>query len=255
MQTKDAVPAAERNMVAALRAWAGAAEGGEFDHRDGCVLASCAVWMRSFNNVLVTSDAVDLGDVVGQARGRFAPARGKYRLRVREEVGPGEDAAFAAHGLERHGGIPCLAIGLPVETRNTGELRIARIEDAATLADHVRVVAEGFEWEAAELGRVFRPALIEQPGWRGYVGYVGGEPAGTSQLMVDDSGWGGIYYVATVEKMRRRGVGEAMTRHALVEAASLGCAGASLQASPMGRPVYERMGFGLVAEYRTYVPG
>ena len=34
----------------------------------------------------------------------------------------------------------------------------------------------------------------------------------------------------------------------------LGCAMASLQASPMGLPVYERIGFEQVADYRTYVP-
>jgi ribosomal protein S18 acetylase RimI-like enzyme len=254
METTEVAAAAERNMVAALRAWAGAAEGGAVEVGEGCVFASCAVAMRSFNNVLVTGDEAEPARIVERARRCFAATQGKYRLRVREEVGPADDDAFAAHGLQRQGGIPCLAIALPVEARDAGELRIARVDDEATLADHVRVVDEGFDWDARDLGRVFRRGLFEQPRWRGYVGYVDGEPAGSSQLVVNDSGWAGIYYVATVEKMRRRGVGEAMTRHALVEASGLGCQGASLQASPMGRPVYERMGFKVVAEYRTYVP-
>jgi predicted acetyltransferase len=60
--------------------------------------------------------------------------------------------------------------------------------------------------------------------------------------------------VATRAKFRRRGVGEALTWHAVREGVAAGCRSATLQASEMGRPIYERMGFRLVAPYKTFVP-
>ena len=82
---------------------------------------------------------------------------------------------------------------------------------------------------------------------------VNGEAAGAAQLVVSN-GVAGVYYVATTEPLRRRGIGDAMTRHALDVGTMLGCSLGSLQASPMGRPIYERMGFEVVSDYRTYVP-
>jgi ribosomal protein S18 acetylase RimI-like enzyme len=62
-----------------------------------------------------------------------------------------------------------------------------------------------------------------------------------------------VYYVATLPDFRRRGLGEAMTRRAIAQGAAAGCNVATLQASPLGLPIYERMGFRRVGYYRTYV--
>ena len=94
---------------------------------------------------------------------------------------------------------------------------------------------------------------IEQDAFRMYTGYLDATPVATAQLFAQD-GVAGIYLVGTTASARNRGFGEAITRHALEEAATLGCTLASLQASPMGLPVYERIGFEQVADYRTYVP-
>ncbi len=54
--------------------------------------------------------------------------------------------------------------------------------------------------------------------------------------------------VATIEAARGRGYGTAMTWAAIADAAP-GVEIAVLQASALGRPVYERMGFRMVVEY------
>ena len=52
--------------------------------------------------------------------------------------------------------------------------------------------------------------------------------------------------------MRRRGIGEAITWHAVHVGAERGALIACLQASEMGAPVYERMGFRVTAQYLTF---
>jgi GNAT superfamily N-acetyltransferase len=96
-------------------------------------------------------------------------------------------------------------------------------------------------------------SLIRHPRWRSYVGYADGQPVATSALLITGD-VAGVYWVATAEAFRGRGYGEAMTWHVVREGAAAGCRVAALQASDMGRPVYERMGFRYVAGYRTFVP-
>jgi len=93
--------------------------------------------------------------------------------------------------------------------------------------------------------------LVSQPGVELYVGYADGKAVATSALIAS-RGTVGVVNVGCVESRRRRGYGEAMTWHAVRGGRAWGCEIASLQASAMGQPVYERMGFRLVTGYRTF---
>ena len=63
----------------------------------------------------------------------------------------------------------------------------------------------------------------------------------------------GVHSIATVESARRRGYGAAMTARVVADGAAEGCDVAALQASEMGRPIYERQGFRTVVRYAAYV--
>lgn len=57
------------------------------------------------------------------------------------------------------------------------------------------------------------------------------------------AGVAGVYAITVHEAAHRRGFGTAMTWAAVAAGARAGVAAVVLQASDMGRPVYERMGF------------
>jgi predicted acetyltransferase len=78
-----------------------------------------------------------------------------------------------------------------------------------------------------------------------------GEPACTSS-MVPTPGVAGIYWVATLQAHRKRGLGEAITWAAVRAGVASGCPVASLQASAAGEPVYARMGFETPVHYVKY---
>jgi ribosomal protein S18 acetylase RimI-like enzyme len=61
-----------------------------------------------------------------------------------------------------------------------------------------------------------------------------------------------IQYVATDERFRRRGLATALLRFVLAGARAAGARTATLQASPDGRPVYERLGFRTMATLRGF---
>jgi predicted acetyltransferase len=61
-----------------------------------------------------------------------------------------------------------------------------------------------------------------------------------------------VYNIATVEGARRRGYGTAMTVRVALDGRAAGCDVAALQASEMGRPIYERLGYRTVVRYRAF---
>jgi GNAT superfamily N-acetyltransferase len=95
------------------------------------------------------------------------------------------------------------------------------------------------------------PHLLDRPESVVYVGYLDGSP------VVSGLGWRsgrtiGVYSIATVESARRRGFGAAMVARVVADGATAGCDVAALQASEMGRPIYERLGFRTVVRYVAY---
>jgi len=63
----------------------------------------------------------------------------------------------------------------------------------------------------------------------------------------------GLYVVATLEEFRGRGIGGAVTEALLAEGKAHGARHAILHTTPMGRPVYERIGFAEVCPTAQYV--
>ena len=106
--------------------------------------------------------------------------------------------------------------------------------DAAGLEDHVAVVSAGFGMPIDMARRLVPVEELTIPGFAPFVGYLGDRPVATS-LGYTASGTVGVYNVATVEDVRRRGYGAAVTRRAIADGVGRGATVAILQSSDMGR--------------------
>jgi hypothetical protein len=82
-----------------------------------------------------------------------------------------------------------------------------------------------------------------------FLAYAGGEPAAVAMTVVSH-GVAGIYWVGSTEAARGRGLGWAVTAAATNAGFDLGGEVASLQASPMGEPLYAAMGYETIFNYR-----
>jgi ribosomal protein S18 acetylase RimI-like enzyme len=202
----------------------------------------------------------------GSADARIGEAVAYFRQRGRPFtwwVGPGSRPLDLGARLERAGlvaaerelGMVAGPGDLLAERPAAEGLEIRRVTTPAELREFVAVTAGNWEPPDEQVRVFFEAAagavLEEACPMRLYVGYVEGVAAAASELFLSE-GVAGIHMVSTGRKFRRRGYGLAMTWTAAGEGFRAGAGLAALQASEMGRGVYERLGFRGCGEFVEY---
>lgn len=142
---------------------------------------------------------------------------------------------------------------LPLKGDGEPDLVIRTVSAPDELAHFQETVAKGFSLPDGSGPFVITEQVYTLPDVELFIGYAGDRAASTSML-IKTGEVAGIYWVATREEYRGRGFGAAMTLHAVLAGRGKGCTFASLQATAMGRPVYERIGFSNPYNYRVYAP-
>ena len=175
---------------------------------------------------------------------RFFGDRGlPWLLWVRDNVSPEILAAGRAAGLRDAGGPPALGImPIPPSPARPSGLHVEIASTPVALQDHGSMLRDGFGMPQEFIDRLVRPGLLDDPAIAALVGRVDGEPVSCSLLAVSGT-TAGVYNVATPERFRGKGYGEALTWAVLAEGARRGCTHGVLQASDAGYPIYRRMGF------------
>lgn len=254
MPERDLAADADASYFDWWRVWASSVEGGGLHEDDGLLLAATGSPREWWNVAAVKKPLADPAAAVRRAVDWFSRRRQPFIMRIREGVDPGSEAAADTAGLPYSDTVPGLTlypIGRIPDPPSGLDIRQVGVEDGIDIA--FAIAAEAFEMTDEHIEHMAPARMIRDPNWRVFLGSVDGEPAATSALLVTGD-VAGVYWVATLAKFRRRGFGEAITWHAVREGVASGCRVATLQASDMGRPIYERMGFRLVAPYKTFVP-
>jgi len=152
-----------------------------------------------------------------------------------------------AVGLEYLGEFPGMAhdlSNLPSRAYPT-DLEIIRVEDRTALSSWLRIAAIGFDIPVGLVEELL--PLEESLGFQSvrYTRYLAlwqKTPVAISALYLD-AGVAGIYFVATLPSSRGKGFATQLVQTALEDAKKLGYRVGILQASAMGKNVYQRMGF------------
>ena len=247
-ESAEQARAHDRNFVVAIELLARVSKAG-FTQAFGEVrVAATGLPVGPFNAVFVTAPlargSVDLANAVERMRREGLP----FVVHVRADLPAAIDAARGL-GLSADELMPCFAIGPSSVPAPPAELRMRRV-NRRSFEPFLAVTADGFDMPQELAAALYPRSLLDQPGVRAYLGSVDGRPVATA-VSVRTGDAVGIYSVATVGNARGHGYGTAMTWRTLTDAAPNWRVGV-LQATPMGRPIYERMGFRLVREYLEF---
>lgn len=220
------------------------------EEHEGLVLTSTGLDVGFFNGAFVTGTCPPA--VAIELARRFFTARARpYVLRLPPERADIAEAAVAA-GMRELPDLALMALRIPkVLPPPPAVVTVTDVTSADDLGVHAAVLAASFELPVEIMTGFLGDVPLRDPRFATFNAALDGEPAGTSAVFRSGE-VAGVYNVATLPARRGRGVGEAMTWHAVRAGHHAGARIAVLQPSPMGRPLYERMGFELVAEWRQF---
>jgi len=210
-----------------------------------------------FNQVLVERDDATASDLLAGARPASRGADGPMvRLRDGTDDRLMPDLTGAGWLATGTGSMTPGMVAFPIDHLATMAtdmpgFQIRRVTDATGVEDHRAVVTDGFGVARSVAIETTGIDLLGTPECTIYVGYAAGLPV-TSGLGWRSGRTIGVYAISTVPAARRRGYGEAMTARVVADGIAAGCDVAVLQASEVGRPIYERLGFRVDVRYNAY---
>jgi ribosomal protein S18 acetylase RimI-like enzyme len=189
--------------------------------------------------------AVDGMGAVRHAGEFFAASEGDHIVLVREpDDADLANAALAAEYTPAWTERPMALHDPPEPSPLTGDIDVHVVSTTEEILAYGTVVAEANDdpGERERAGLLFHDRTILAPHIAAFVAYLDGAPASCAMTLVSH-GVAGVFYVATVENARRRGLGDALTRMAARAGFALGARAAWLGASEMGADLYRRIGF------------
>jgi GNAT superfamily N-acetyltransferase len=224
--------------------------GGEVGGSPGCPFVATGLPAAFFNGVYPTGPVDDPDQLIADATA-FMAARGvPWLLWVREGVDDALLDAGRRAGLTDAGGPLAMALpAIPEIPPLPDGLEITVVSDLAGLEVARDLGARGFGMPREFIDVLAAESMLDDPTVVMVTGSVDEVPVSTALVAVTGT-TAGIYNVATPPEHRRRGYGEALTWAAVAEGRRIGCDHSALQASPMGAPIYRRMGF---VDLGTYV--
>lgn len=210
------------------------------------------------NAAFRVDDGLDPSVLLERAQGFFAARGRSFALWTRDGVAEDGDQTEAAEaaGLKQVFAMPEMVLARRPRARPLpGGVELRRVATADDAADYWRIATGAY----ASIG--FPPEIfafyenhdgLSTDNAVAFIADLDGRPAAIAMTIVSH-GVAGIYWVGTGNDARGRGLGWAVTAAAVEAGFDLGAEIASLQASPMGEPLYRGMGFETIFGYTLLI--
>jgi GNAT superfamily N-acetyltransferase len=233
--------------------------GAAIEREDGWLFGAGSPSHPVISNAAFRADAeLDAEEFVSRAKDFFHPRGRGFSTWIRGEQPEDLDLAAAASeaGLQLVYEMPEMVLSSPAEEPHLPSgVELRQLSEIGQADDYWKVAAAsypsiGFPPEIFD-SYTNRAGLLAE-NVAAFIAYLDGEPVSIAMSIVSH-GVAGIYWVGSLERARGKGVGRAVTAAATNAGFELGAEIASLQASPMGKPIYEAMGYETIFDYRLFM--
>jgi Acetyltransferase (GNAT) domain len=248
------------NLIAYSKASTGWGRRGSFEDDDDVLLYATGSWLPVGCNGAFRHHGADPTRLIDRADGFFGSLGRGYSVKVRD-TGEDDDLAAAceANELAAFGDpVPQMVCRrrLEIDPPPDGVTLRAAV-DADGVADFVAVNTDAYATYGMPddvLGDTFdRPeAVLADDRTRIVVAYLDGRPLATALTFLSH-GVGCLQWVGTVAEVRRMRLGRVVTAWATNASFDMGASSVTLQASPMGHPLYAALGYETLYHYREHV--
>ncbi len=259
--TPEDIELGHQNLVSYSRVMSGWSVKGVYREEPGSLLCAGGSWLPAVGNVALRSDATLPGSVLlERAFAFFAEHERGFNVMVRD-LSQDDDLAAAceSHGIKPFGD-PTPQMICPARLADPvvpDGVKLVEVHDVKGVRDAVAVNAEAYATYGMPLDvlpDVFDhpEAVVANPDTVIVVAYLGDRPVATA-LTYMSHGVGALQWVGTASDVRSMHLGRAVTVWATNAAFDRGARTCSLQASPMGEPLYAKLGYETVYRYRELI--
>jgi ribosomal protein S18 acetylase RimI-like enzyme len=255
---EDLIRLVDANLVEYGRFMARATPGGAAEERGGALLVSGATPTPAIvNSAFMAVAAVDPAAVLPAAATFFRTRGHGFGIWTRGHADAALDAVLPAAGFEMAIEMPVMILdGRPQERPAPPGVTVDPVVDDASAADYRAVAIDGFaedeDERAAVESKFGDPAGIREPEISAFVARLDGRPVAAAMTFTA-RGIARVGWVGTLPGYRRRGLGAAVTRAAVLGGFARGARWSALESSAMGAPVYRALGFREITRYRVWV--
>jgi GNAT superfamily N-acetyltransferase len=197
-------------------------------------------------------------EVLHRTRAHYEPRGFQYAVNATTHADADIDTAAAEAGWRKILTLPAMVVRRRLDegTVPAGSAlrRADPTDDRAAFGD----IAAACFADGADEANAYRllfdhAALLAGTGMSAFIASVDGEDAAIALSIVVDHA-ATVGWVGTIEPFRRRGLGDLVTRAATNAAFDLGAQLVTLQASPLGAPVYAAMGYETISSETIWAP-
>jgi len=226
--------------------------GGEFFNSYKMSMFNSGAPISQFNSVFVKENTTRPEKYVQIWEQFFVPRNLSFRASFRPALEENFESLLMEKGYKEERATPVMTLfHLPEKMTPHNTLEIKPVSGLVELGHCQEIVEKSYSLPKGSGPYVLTERILNLPDSDIFIGYAGHQPACMSML-VKTGPVAGIYWVGTIDKFRNQGFGKAITLQSLVAGKKRGCEFACLQASEMGKPVYENLGFDNPYNYRSY---
>jgi ribosomal protein S18 acetylase RimI-like enzyme len=240
---------ADENLIESFRMHARWQEPAETCEQNGMLMIAGSTRRPGLyrNCALRLDPSVPAGKAFEQAMAFFGSRERGFALLTRKRYDEDMDSLLSDAGIFPRASAPCMIINRELEPAPLPQgVCMVAIESREHLKDCVQVNMEAFPRlgvSADEVAGFFEHGdRVLGDNVCGYVAYRDGAPLATALTYVTGRS-AGVYWVGTMAAAERQGLAGACTRLAGNAGFAHGARLVTLQASPFGLPVYQRLGF------------
>jgi GNAT superfamily N-acetyltransferase len=250
------------NLAVYLRHLAACAPDGSFAERAGVLtFAGGHPYPGTYTNGTIRAGARgSASEMLDFAREFFRPLHRGYAIWIRDDEDADLETACRDAELFRRPpleGNPAIwYAGPPLGVPILPGIDIRLVDNDTMRAEYLKVVLGGYGVDGLppELAQrvIFSVASLDDPRVAAYAAYRDGVALGGCMVFVD-GGVGGLQWAATLPAARGSGIGKALLRACVDAAFAMGADATAGQASQMGLPLWQSLGFDVVGHYRRYL--
>ncbi len=250
--------ACTENWIGAIESLAKIVPNGRIVRLRGATLIKTGLRSPEFNIAFITAKVSDKSRLVNELERVFMEEGLLWQIITSEEAVDGATGAIKKFGLSFKETVPGMVMDyIPNEIPNRPKgLSIKKVKSEEDMISFFETAENSFggvlfDEKSYSSDISLMTQNLQHFDGEFYLGFADGKPVATS-LLFRTGKTAGVYFVGTVPSHRRLGFGESMTWEAILDGKAAGCEMACLQATEMGKPLYQRMGFRTVIDYQLW---